>query len=84
MSLPRCAAHMHLNCYNEALEDAKDCVRYCPNWDKGWARLGSVLYRLDRMEESLQAYEKGELILFRPLLCYKCGSYCSRYLQLSV
>lgn len=34
-------------------------MRQLPDWEKGWARLGSVLFRLKRLEESLQAYEKG-------------------------
>lgn len=48
-----------MNCLAAALDDAKECVRHYPAWEKGWARLGSVLFRLQRLEEALQAYEKG-------------------------
>ena len=58
--MARCAAFTHLNLLQMALEDARDCVRLSPEWEKGWARLGSVLFRLNKLDGSLQAYEKGE------------------------
>lgn len=63
-TLGRCAAYMHLNALSLALLDAQDSVRHRPEWEKAWSRLGAVLFRLGRLQESLQAYEKGRLCAY--------------------
>mmetsp|Transcript_8730 Transcript_8730/g.14844 ORF Transcript_8730/g.14844 Transcript_8730/m.14844 type:complete len:843 (+) Transcript_8730:81-2609(+) len=55
----RCAAYTYLNLLPAALEDARDCVRHHPHWEKGWARLGSVQFRMNCLDESLLSYEKA-------------------------
>ena len=65
----RCAAFTHLNFLPAALEDARDCVRHCPRWEKGWARLGSVQFRIKCLSESLLSYEKGEVHTYMPSTC---------------
>lgn len=45
--------------YEEALNDAKECVKLNSKWSKGWGRLGTALYYLKKYNESLIAFNKA-------------------------
>lgn len=60
----RCAAFTKLGKYSHALNDANECVRLLPEWEKGWSRRGGVLSRLGQLEEAILCYEKGDAFLF--------------------
>ena len=42
----RCTAHIALEDYTKAMEDADECIRLQPNWAKGYLRRGSVFFRM--------------------------------------
>lgn len=44
---------------SEALTDAEICVRLRPTWSKGQSRLGEVLFRQNRLEASVDAYNRA-------------------------
>lgn len=44
---------------SECLIDAQVCVQLRPTWSKGHSRLGEVLFRQNRLEASLEAYNKA-------------------------
>jgi tetratricopeptide (TPR) repeat protein len=53
----RCATYLYLNELSHAYKDAEICINLNNNWSKAHIRYGSVLYRYDRLEEALKAYE---------------------------
>ncbi|KAK3242755.1 hypothetical protein CYMTET_47017 [Cymbomonas tetramitiformis] len=55
----RCAAHLNLGKFDDALADAEGCVRLKPDWAKGWSRLGGCLMRKARHQEAVVALEKA-------------------------
>lgn len=55
----RCEALLQLKKVTKALQDAEDCIRLKPEWEKGYYRKGSVLESLERYPEALEAYQKG-------------------------
>jgi len=55
----RSAAYACLGRNEEALEDAKSCVKLEPAFVKGYARLGLALFHLNRLEDSRDAYKQG-------------------------
>lgn len=55
----RCAAYLYENDLPHAFQDAERCVELSPAWSKGYARLGSVLYRYGRLDEAEVAYQKA-------------------------
>lgn len=55
----RCAALTKLGRYTKALIDSETCVRLLPNWEKGWSRRGGILFRIGKLQEAIDSYEKG-------------------------
>ncbi|GIX62216.1 tetratricopeptide repeat domain containing protein [Babesia caballi] len=55
----RSGAYASLNRFQEALEDAAQCVALKPDWPKGYSRKGLALYKLGRVDEAKAAYEDG-------------------------
>lgn len=55
----RSGAYASMNMYQEALNDAVQCVSLKPDWPKGYSRKGLALYKLGRMQEARTAYEEG-------------------------
>jgi len=55
----RSAAYGSLEQFKEAWLDAAECTRLRPDWPKGFARLGFALFHLERLDESIAAYESG-------------------------
>jgi stress-induced-phosphoprotein 1 len=45
--------------YEKALEDAEQTVRVKGDWAKGWSRKGAALQGLGKLEEAVEAYERG-------------------------
>ena len=45
--------------YEEAHSDAQKVVELKPEWPKGYSRLGAALYGLERLDEAIEAYDKG-------------------------
>jgi tetratricopeptide (TPR) repeat protein len=54
----RCACFLQVNRVEQALQDAKQCVKLKPDWPKGYARLGSCYHKLGNLSEAVAAYEK--------------------------
>jgi tetratricopeptide (TPR) repeat protein len=54
----RCACYLQLGHYNLALDDANTCTRLRPSWAKGYLRTGSVLVRLGRNDEAINAFKE--------------------------
>lgn len=48
-----------LNQYQQALDDAEQCIRLNPTWAKGYGRKGLALLNLERLEEAKEVYEAG-------------------------
>jgi len=55
----RSAAYIKMGKYNLALEDAVKTTKLKPDWGKAWGRLGAALYGMEKMDESLVAYNKA-------------------------
>lgn len=55
----RSMAYFHLKNYKESLRDCTKAIRLNPKYSKLWGRLGAVLNKLKKYEESLIAYEKA-------------------------
>uniref|UniRef100_A0A7S3W520 Uncharacterized protein n=1 Tax=Emiliania huxleyi TaxID=2903 RepID=A0A7S3W520_EMIHU len=55
----RCTAHIALEDYTKAMEDADECIRLQPNWAKGYLRRGSVFFRMGRLEKSESVLKEG-------------------------
>ena len=58
----RSAAEVELGWFEEAVIDARECVKMRGDWPKGWFRLGRGLEGVGDYKEAMEAYEKaGEL-----------------------
>ena len=44
---------------SRALQDAERCVEVNPSWAKGYSRIGTALFRLDKHAQAAEAYSKG-------------------------
>lgn len=55
----RSAAYIKMEQYNLALEDAVKVTKLRPDWGKAWGRLGAALYGLNKLSDSLVAYNKA-------------------------
>ncbi|GFE52881.1 tetratricopeptide repeat-containing protein protein [Babesia ovis] len=55
----RSGAYASLNKFQEALDDATQCVALKPDWPKGYSRKGLALFKLGRMDEARAAYQEG-------------------------
>jgi stress-induced-phosphoprotein 1 len=55
----RSAAYLKLEKYDLALVDAVKTTKLKPEWGKAWGRLGAALYGLEKLDESLVAYNKA-------------------------
>jgi stress-induced-phosphoprotein 1 len=68
----RSALYIKLGEYNLALNDAILSIKYKSDWSKTWGRLGAALYGLNKLEESLVAYNKanelGPLDIYRIMI----------------
>jgi len=56
----RSASYHNLKKYSEALVDSEKCIQIKPDWGKGWQRKAMALHGLNKLEDSLEAYEKGQ------------------------
>ena len=56
----RAAAFHNLREYENALEDADDCIKLNPDWGKGYLRRANALLGRKRLYESYMCYKKGE------------------------
>ena len=54
----RCACFLQVNRIEQALEDAKQCVKLKPDWVKGYMRLGTCYHRLNKISDALAAYQQ--------------------------
>ena len=55
----RAAAQLNLEKYQEALDDAEECIKAKPDWPKGYGRKGAALHSLRRYAEAEAAYKDG-------------------------
>ncbi|GAA0157068.1 hypothetical protein LIER_14412 [Lithospermum erythrorhizon] len=55
----RSASYASLSQYSQALTDAQKTVDLKPDWAKGYSRLGSAFFGLNRINDAVQAYKKG-------------------------
>ncbi len=65
----RSATYVNMKEYSKALEDGVACTKLKPSWSKAWCRVGAALYGLNKLDESLVAYNKAYEI--EPLDSYK-------------
>jgi len=45
--------------WDQALQDAEQCIKVNPSWGKGYARKGAALHGARRYDEAIAAYEAG-------------------------
>ncbi|CAE8638885.1 unnamed protein product [Polarella glacialis] len=55
----RSASYLNLGKTNEAVADAKECVKLSPAWAKGYSRLGAALWKEGKLADAKQAYSEG-------------------------
>merc|ERR1712025_1350907 len=55
----RSACYANSGDYDNALLDAKKCIKIKPDWPKGYSRKGLALYHLKELEEAKATYEDG-------------------------
>jgi len=55
----RSGAYVGLLKYDEALTDAKECVRLKPDWWKGYSRKATAEFHLKRLSDCESSYKKG-------------------------
>ena len=55
----RSASYTSIGDYQNAFEDAKECVELKPDWAKGYSRLGAALQGLRKYDESIAAFNSG-------------------------
>ena len=55
----RCECLLQLKKVSKALQDADDCIRLKPDWEKGFYRKGAVLEAMERFEDALVAYQQA-------------------------
>jgi stress-induced-phosphoprotein 1 len=55
----RSLCYIKMEQYQEALQDAVKCTKLKSDWGKAWGRLGASLYGLNKLDESLVAYNKA-------------------------
>lgn len=54
----RCACFLQVSRVEQALQDAKQCIKLKPDWPKGYIRLGSCYHRLGKFPDAIAAYEQ--------------------------
>ena len=55
----RAACYINISQFEKALEDANQCIKLKPAWFRGYQRKGMILMRLNKYEESIEAYKEG-------------------------
>ena len=55
----RSACYAASDKFDEALADGQKCVELKPEWAKGYGRVGYALFKLDKVKEAKEMYEKG-------------------------
>ncbi len=45
--------------YEKSLEEAEACLKIKPDYSQGYLRKGRALLRLDKFDESIQAFKKA-------------------------
>lgn len=55
----RSACYASLHKYDDALNDANECVKINPTWAKGYNRVGAAEFGLGKYEEAINAYNKA-------------------------
>mmetsp|Transcript_43648 Transcript_43648/g.111579 ORF Transcript_43648/g.111579 Transcript_43648/m.111579 type:complete len:135 (-) Transcript_43648:139-543(-) len=55
----RCEALLQLKKVTKALQDAEECIKLRPEWEKGYFRKGAVLENMERFDEALAAYQQA-------------------------
>lgn len=55
----RSACFTSLKKFNEALNDANECVKINPAWSKGYNRVGAAYFGLGKLDEAEQGYKKA-------------------------
>lgn len=55
----RSACYASLHKYDEALHDAKECVKINPTWAKGYNRVGAAEFGLSNYDDAITAYNKA-------------------------
>lgn len=55
----RSGAYASLNEFESALKDADECIKLKPDFVKGYSRAGHALFKLGKLKEAKEAYEKG-------------------------
>ncbi|KAG0678391.1 Hsp90 cochaperone [Pichia californica] len=55
----RSACYASLHKYDEALHDAKECVKINPTWAKGYNRVGAAEFGLSNYDSSIEAYNNA-------------------------
>uniref|UniRef100_A0A7S0RCC8 Uncharacterized protein n=1 Tax=Chlamydomonas leiostraca TaxID=1034604 RepID=A0A7S0RCC8_9CHLO len=59
----RSAALLKLKKVTKALEDAEQCIKLRPEWEKGYFRKGAVLEDLENFSEALEVYQHALTIV---------------------
>jgi len=55
----RSASAVHLEKYDQAVQDAEKCVELSPEWAKGYSRLGTALMSKGDISHAIEILEKG-------------------------
>ncbi|KAG1670772.1 hypothetical protein FOA52_014000 [Chlamydomonas sp. UWO 241] len=55
----RSIALLKLKKVSKALEDAEECIRLRPEWEKGYYRKAAVLEDQDKLDEAIEVYKKS-------------------------
>ncbi|SCU80904.1 LAMI_0B04104g1_1 [Lachancea mirantina] len=55
----RSACYSSIKKFNEALQDASECVKINPGWSKGYNRVGAAQLGLGHLEEAEKSYQKA-------------------------
>lgn len=63
----RSVAYHKMGCYDMALRDCIATTKLKPDWGKAWGRLGANLYKMNRREDALTAYNKANELDENPI-----------------
>ena len=55
----RSACYYNLNQFVKAQEDGDKCISVKPDWGKGYQRRAMALHSMGKLDEAIEAYEKG-------------------------